>query len=463
MKRFLTVIGASVLLAAAAQAQDVRSLGMGGALVPGSNLAAFNPAFAAYPGDGRGGGLVLPLGLLNFFVNPQLNLLDFATNPKRYSDPSNPNSPEFNVLAAFDQATHLNTLILNPVPAPREINVNISSTGVSLTDENGVPLAYSFSSGASVNAASSASAVGATPLFRVPFSVGPVSIGLGLFVNVSGPSLAVDPTLQADLIANGGRLTPNKNYPQAVVGQAQAATGISFDVATAFPITVPGATVYAGGRGGGFYGLAYFEATASGAVKADSSGELTKSTPSYSVRLFRADPTNGGFGFGLNLDLGVAADIPGATLGEPTLQKLTVGLGVVGALDLYSWQGTEQVIDQSGTSSPVAATRSAAAFNPLVTLNVAGTFSLDGGFRVLALADAQFGRGVLALHLGAEGQWGPFIARAGLGFDNGLRVGLGAGFDLTTGFGLDLALTTHQAPFYNYTDFGVALAVRFGF
>jgi hypothetical protein len=463
MKRALIVFATALTLTSPALAQDVRGLGLGGALVPGPGLGAFNPAYGAYPPDGRGGGLVLPLGLLNFFVNPTLNILDFATNPSRYQNPSDPASPEFNALAAFDQATHLNTFILNPVPAPREINLNLSSAGVTLTDQNGAALNYNFSSGGAVRGG--ASTIGAAPLLRVPFGIGGLQFGLGVFVNFSGPSLAVDPQLQSDVVTGGGRLPANAKYPNAVVGGVQASAGISFDAAfsaaLSLPEAAPGVVVYAGGRGAGFYGLAYVEATVKGSVTADSSGDLDKAKADYSVTLFRADPTNGGFGFGLNADAGVAVDLPGALLNLPELEKLNIGLGIVGLVDYYTWNGQEQTTTSAGTSSPVAATRSGGGFDPLVTLNVAGTFSLANGLRVLAISDLQFGRGEFALHLGAEAQWGLFSLRSGLGFQNGLRFGLGGSLDLTPSIGLDVALTTHQAPFYNYTDFGVALAVRF--
>ena len=57
MKRALTTIGLLLALSGAALAQDVRSLGLGGALVPGPAVSPFNPAYLNYPSDGRGGGL----------------------------------------------------------------------------------------------------------------------------------------------------------------------------------------------------------------------------------------------------------------------------------------------------------------------------------------------------------------------------------------------------------------------
>lgn len=461
INRPLSVITAIAVCSSFAGAQDVRGLGLGGALVPGASLAAFNPAFAAYPGDGRGSGLVMPLGLLNFLINPQLNVIDLLTNSAKYNDPSNPNAPEFNVLAAFDQATHLSTLILNPVPAPRQINVGVSSSGVTLTDENGQPLETNFSIGLSNTRG--ASAVGVSPLFRIPFGIGPVQFGLGLFISAGGPSLAIDPKLQADLLAGNGKLPPNTTYSSAVAGAARASAGIAFDIAFATPIPLSGATLYAGGRGGGFYGLAFVDVSALGSLKTDSSGNITSATPDYAVTVFRADPTNGGAGFGVNADLGVAVDLPGTALGVPELERLNVGLGIVGVVDYYLWNGTEQTITSAGTSAPIASSRSGGGVDPVVTVNVAGTFSLAGGLRVLALTDAQFGRGRLAWHLGAETQFGSLTLRGGLGLDNGFKFGLGASFDLPGSFGLDVALTTHQAPFYNHTNFGIALALRFGF
>ena len=460
-RRPFGILAAIAICSSFAGAQDVRGLGLGGALVPGPSLGAFNPAFGAYPSAGRGGGLVLPLGLLNFFINPQLNVIGLLTNPAQYNDPSNPNSPEFNVLAAFDQATHLNTLILNPVPAPRQINVNVSASNVTLSDENGKPLETTFSSG--ISSARGASVVGVSPLFRIPFGIGPVQFGLGVFVSAADPSLAIDPKLQADLLAGSGKLPPNTTYSSAVSGAASASAGIALDVGFAVPVALPGATLYAGGRGNGFYGLAFVDVNALGSLKTDSSGNITSTTPDYSVTVFRADPTNGGFGFGLNADLGVAVDLPGATLGVPELERLNLGLGIVGVVNYYIWSGTEQTITSAGTSVPVASSRSGGGVDPLVTVNVAGTFSLAGGLRVLALTDAQFGRGVLALHLGAEAQFGPLTVRGGLGVDKGFRFGLGASFDVSSNFGFDLALTTHQAPFYNHTNYGIALALRLGF
>jgi hypothetical protein len=450
-------------LGTVASAQDVRTLGFGGALAPGA-VTPFNPAYNAYPFEpGRAPGLVLPLGVLNLLLNPQMNVLDFAFNTRAYTDPTNDKAPEFNVLAAFDQVTHLNTLILNPVRAPRQLNVNVSAqSGVTLTDENGTVLNPSFSSSTGGQFASAYSAAGAVPFARVPFSVGPVSIGIGAFFSTRGPSLNVDPQLVADVVLNGGRLPPNKRYSEAVTGSAGASGGIAVDVAFAMPVALPTATLYVGARATAFYGLAYAEVRATGELTSGSDGALTNAQPAYTITTFLVTPGNG-IGYGANTDVGIVADLPSATVGLPALERLTVGVGIVGVLDVYRWEGQERTTKSDGTGTTRTATREGGGFNPLVTLNAEARFSLDGGIRVLGLADVQFGRGAFSTHLGAEAGFGMLSVRGGLGFDNGLRFGLGASVDFAPNVGVDLALTTHQAPLYNHTNFGIALAVRLGF
>jgi hypothetical protein len=158
-------------------------------------------------------------------------------------------------------------------------------------------------------------------------------------------------------------------------------------------------------------------------------------------------------------------------LGVPELEKLTVGLGVIGVVEANTWRGTEikTVYDPDVGGNPVVttdnnATRGGVSFNPLFTANVAGQFSLAGGFRVLAMLDAQVGRGGFNTHLGVEAQWTLFVVRGGVGLENGrFRFGVGAGLEFTPGIGLDVALTAHPTSFVGGTSFGVALAVRFGF
>jgi hypothetical protein len=472
MKKALSVVGLALALSTTALAQDVRSLGLGGALVPGPTLSPFNPAYLSYPADGRGGGLSLPVGLLNFVLNPQMNVLDFFSNRAAYT--STPPTKEFNFLAAFDQITHLNSFILNTPTAPRELTITLNSTGLSFFDEtNQRPLNVDFSSFGGLFGSPSATS-GVSPFVSVPFSIGPVAIKLGVFGNVSPSSPQINQALIAD-VADGNL---SAAYPNAASISGQGALGISLDFGFSFPIDFDLTKVYFGARASGFFGLAYADGRAVLSVKPGSDNTLANAKIGYEYSYFLSSPFasalgsgySSGFGFGAAGDIGVVADLPGSSLGTPELEKLTVGLGVIGVVEANTWSGTEikTVYDpdtgNATTTTNPNATRGGITFNPLFTANVAGQFSLAGGFRVLAMLDGQIGRGGFSTHLGVEAQWTILVVRGGIGLENGrFRFGVGAGLEITPGIGLDLALTAHPTPIVGGTSFGVALAVRFGF
>jgi hypothetical protein len=472
MKKVLSTLGLALALSGAALAQDVRSLGLGGALVPGAALSPFNPAYQNYPADGRGGGLSLPIGLLNFLINPQMNVLDFLGNNSAYT--STPPTKAFNFLAAYDQITHLNSFILNTPTAPAELTITLSNTGVSFFDvTNNRPLSVDFSSFAGLFGTPSATS-GVSPFFSVPFSIGPVAIKIGAFANVATTLPQLNQALVTD-IADGNL---SNAHPNAVTASGQGAVGISLDFGFSFPVDFDSTKVYFGARASGFFGLAYAEGRASVNVRPGSNSDISNAKIGYQYTYFLSSPFAGalgsgyssGFGFGAAGDVGVVADLPGSQLGVPELEKFTVGLGIIGVVEANRWTGTEVTTTYDpdvGTTPPVIntnATRGGITFNPLFTANVAGQFSLGGGFRVLAMLDAQVGRGALNVHLGAEAQWLILVLRGGVGLENGrFRFGVGAGLEFTPGIGMDLALTAHPTPFVGGTSFGVALAVRFGF
>ncbi len=472
MKQVLSAIGLVFALAGAALAQDVRSLGLGGALVPGPGLSPYNPAYLSYPSDGRGGGFSLPVGLLNFVLNPQMNVLDFLSNRSPYL--SNPPQKVFNFLAAFDQATHLNTFILNTPTPPGELTINLSASGISLFDvTNNRPISLDFSSLGSLFGTPSATS-GVTPIFSVPFSIGPVSIKMGVFASIAPSSPRIDQALIAD-IADGNL---SADYAKAVAVDGQGAAGVSLDFAFSTPIAFDSTKVYIGARASGFFGAAYADGRALVNITRGSTPALTDAKIGYEYTYFISSPlasslgsdfTNG-LGYGIAGDAGVVIDLSGATLGVPELEKFSIGLGIIGLVEANTWTGTEFRTVYDGvtgvitTTPPTAATRGGIKFNPLFTANLAGTFSLAGGFRVLAMLDAQLGRGSLNLHLGVEAQWTLFVLRAGVGLEAGrFRFGIGAGLEFAPDIGLDLALTAHPTPFIGGTSWGIAAALRFGF
>ncbi len=473
MKRTLTTIGLLLALTGAALAQDVRSLGLGGAIVPGSGASQFNPAFLNYPPDGRGGGFSLPVGLLNFVLNSQMNVIDFLTNRSPYLT-GNPPQKVFNFLAAFDQVTHLNSFILNTPTPPGELSINLSATGIGLFDvTNNRPISVDFSSLGALFGTPSATS-GVTPLIGIPFSIGPVAIKIGVFANATPTSPRIDPALVAD-IADGNL---SASYPNAITISGQGAAGISLDLAFSTPINLGVGTVYVGARASGFFGAVYADGRASVNVTPGATSALTDAKIGYEYTYFVSSPLgsslgggiSNGLGYGVAGDFGVVVDLPGTTLGVPELEKFTIGLGIIGLVEANAWTGTEFRTVYDGvtgvltTSPATAATRGGVNFNPLFTANVAGTFSLVGGFRVLTMLDAQLGRGSLNLHLGVEAQWTLFVVRGGIGLENGrFRFGIGGGLEITPGFGLDLALTAHPTPFVGGTSWGIAAALRLGF
>lgn len=214
---------------------------------------------------------------------------------------------------------------------------------------------------------------------------------------------------------------------------------------------VGAARLFVGTRGEAFYGLAYLEGTGSVVVQTDAQGQFDPNQPRvYRGSVLYTIPGNGS-GFGARADFGVALESQGTT----------VGLGIRNALGFARWTGTE--LHWGGTSSsPVAmpSEHSSFGFVPAFFLNAATRMPLEVGLLIigggLGYEASLFGR------LGAEYSLGPARVRAGVGFDNGLRFGLGAGF-VGPGFTMDAALTTHRAPIVGHTVFGIGLSLGLGF
>jgi hypothetical protein len=450
LKRATLISSAILLVSGLAAAQDVRGLGMGGALLPGPGLAFYNPAYAAYPGA-PGSSFTLPLGLLSLFLRPQTS--PFTLLNGSAATLTDPNTG-FDALAFYDQVTHLNTFILNPPSSPRELTIDIGPNGVVIRDAQGNRINLSLP--AQPSTASVQTASGLPTIFKIPFSFGPVSIGLGLNLGVSGPEFTPDAALARAL--QGGGLTPSTVY--TMNAKARASAAIVLDGAFAVPIDIPAIDqlppfrLYAGARGSVFLGLAYTKADVNGSIQTDANSVPQTGTLASNGTIFLSGLAVGGSGFGVNLDVGVAADIQG----------VSVGVGILGATSFATWSGQEYVLTGTTLGSGTPKTETELGINPLFTLNAAYQFTPEGfPGSLLVSADVQFGRGAFAGHIGAEANFGFAMARAGIGLENGLRFGLGGSVIFAPGFGLDLALTTHTAPFTNHLDFGVAAALRFGF
>ncbi|RDI96533.1 TetR family transcriptional regulator [Meiothermus sp. QL-1] len=448
-----------VLLSSLSMAQGVRSLGMGGLVLPGPGAAYLNPAYAAYPAGTYGSdtGFQLPIGLLGILLRQDSNPIPILRNPQSLSDPNNP----FDFLSFYDQLSHLDSFLFNPASSTAftnpntgypEIQISIAAGRVQVTDYQGRPLNLDLGFGTPRGLASS-KALTPAPLLRLPLvQEGGLFVELGYYAGGFGLSLNPNSALRQALA--GDPLQPNTEYSVVLNGSAQTGLSLGFGYATRLPgVPLPqGGQVqlYVGGRGEGFYGLAYAESDLSVGVRTDAQGQIDPNQPPiYRGSLFYAHP-GGGSGFGLRADLGVVAEVQG----------VTVGLGVRNALGYARWSGTELRFSGNANFTSSPAERSSFGFVPAFFLNAATKLDLETGSLIVG-GDLGYDTALYG-HLGGEYSLGPGRFRAGLGFDNGLRLGLGAGL-VGPGFSVDAALTTHRAPIVGHTVYGLALSLGFNF
>jgi len=450
LKRFLSLWIAALLCCASAQ--DARSLAMGGVVLPDRSASVHNPAYAASLRGGPTNTFPVPIGLLNLLVNEKLKI----GNEVVRGDGTTVTT--FDILAAIDQASYLNTFIFNLPSSPTDINLLVDR------DANGEPVArLDFGGGSNI----SLDSVNYGNDYALPFSAaaGPMRIGLRPYTFVNGS--AVPDTDFAKLFTTG---TASGTVNLGVAAEA----GVTLDVfyATKLPdamlvgTDVEGANIYLGVRGAPFFGFAKADASGSATVEVNPDGE----TASYDVdgTAFVSAIGVSGFGYGVVADVGAAADIPvdGAIF--------SVGLGLRN-LGFGIWSGQEYTVSGSSEdddvvtfSDPVSATRSFVAPNFGLTLN--GAYSLDGANlpplinSVIIASDVGFGASGFGVHLGAESVFGfesvTLAARAGLGYDDGFKLGIGAGLGFGSG-SLDFALASHRAPFTTHQSFGIAASIGF--
>mgnify|MGYP001773660485 CR=1 FL=1 len=448
-----------VLLSGLAFAQGVRSLGMAGLVLPGPGAAHLNPGYAAYPAGvyGEESGFQLPLGLLGILLRPESNPIPILRNPQSLSDPNNP----FDFLSLYDQLTHLNSFLINPASSNAfinpstgypEIQIHVEAGSIRVTDYQGRPLNLELGFG-SPSGVGSSKALTPASLFRIPLlRENNLYLELGTYAGGFGLGLSPNAALRQALA--GGSLQPNTEYAVTLNGSGQSGVSLSFGYATRLPeLPVPElgrVRLYAGGRGEGFYGLAYVESNLSIGLQTDAQGQIDPNQPPiYRGNIFYTYPGNGS-GFGLRADLGVVAESQG----------VTVGLGIRSLLGFARWSGTELAWNGSSNPTSAQAERSSFGFVPAFFLNAATKVPLETGQLILG-GDLGYETHLYG-HIGGEYALGPGRFRAGLGFDDGLRVGLGAGV-VGPGFSLDAALTTHRAPIVGHTVFGIAMSLGLNF
>lgn len=425
----------AILLALAnASAQDARSLGMGGVRVPGPGAADVNPAFAAIPESG-GTSLSLPLGLLSALTR----------------DDWNPGAPGFDALATLDQASHVSQYLLNPPVSPDSVTFSVDSRGLAISFSGGSPMRLTdpttFAAG-----------------FDLPLGgrVGPVTFGVRPFSEVHarfvpGPDLKA--VFGPGTTSASGTLT------------ATAEAGVAVDLGAALPLPLPaaalaGGEVYAGIRVSGIAGLARASARFQGDAQAqqDSSGRYTDVTYSYAGTVSVGGLPAGNVGYGALGAAGVAMAMP-AGAGTVTAGLAVRHLGIM----IWELRQTRYQGDQNGSSSTDLGNVHSVELGQdvRVAANLAygvpeGHLGVPGMGLTLAIDGDLDLSGGFATHAGAEARFGPAAVRAGVGYQDGLRLGVGAGVR-AGGVGLDVALSTHRSPFTDHRAYGVSASLAFGF
>jgi len=440
-------------------AQSVRSLGMAGLVLPGPEAAHLNPAYAAYPAGQYGSeqGLRLPLGLLGLVLRPESNPLPGLSG---LANLTKENSP-FDLLTFYHQLTYPNEFLINPASSKAFLNPNtgypeiqivVEANGIQITDYRGNPIPLDLELGEAGVAATKA--LTPAPLLRVPFSLADnLFLDLGIFAGGFGLGLSPNDSLRQAL--RSGLLSPNSEYAAVLSTSTQSGISLGFGYAARLPdLPIPNLAplkLYLGSRGEAFYGLTYLEGNLSIGLQTDSQGRFDPNQPPIYRGTVSYSVPGSGNGFGVRADLGVVIETQSATL----------GLGIRNLLGFVRWSGTE-LRWNGNPGDPVSsqAERSSFGFVPAFFLNAATQVPLEAGTLLLG-GDLGY-QSRLYGRIGGEYSFGPARLRAGLGFDNGLRFGLGAGF-VGAGFSLDTALTTHRAPVMGNTVFGLAVSLGLNF
>jgi len=441
MKKIISLI--IVLACGCATAQNARVNAMGGVLLPDRSSAVVNPAYTATGTSGPIFELPLPVGALNLM-----------------QDSFNPSSNAFDILPIFDQLNSLDTYIFNLPSSPDVIDVSLTgdeqgAASIALGIEGGSDLLFGLAD------------LGYGVDFSLPIIIpaGPVSVGARPYAFVNG---VVSPDANMQQIFAGG--TNEGGLTANVVGEA----GVTLDVfyAAEVPVELFGESassfdgdIYFGVRGAPFIGLARIDGSGQGLARVDTSNGITnlEADLSYSGEGFLSSVATGQIGYGAVADFGIATAIP--------VDNATASFGFgVTNMGLAVWSGSEYQLSGDQTnlvnlSTPTETSR--VYFSPNFGVHVNGAYDMNVAplINILIAADAGYALGSFQTHLGSEALFGidenfSIAARAGVGFENGFNFALGTGVNMP-GVSLDLALTSHIAPFTSHRSFGVTTSLGF--
>lgn len=440
--RLAALLTVCALVAVPAFAQGVRSLGMGGVTAPGG-AAGPNPAYAALPAEETF--VPLPLGLLNALVSDRF---DFE-------------GERFDLLAVFDQATHLDTFLFNPALSPDEVIIRVGGA-------QGVPEVAVETIGGARLPITRGTALAYHQQLELPirFDVGLVGVGLRPYLSVGGRL-----TPDVDLARVFGEGTSRGGLEATVNGEAGVSVEVLYATAVPLPATDDFAgEVYLGVRAAPFIGLAHADAVGRATLAAvEGAGGEVGFEYGYEGKAFLSLVTEGGLGYGLRGDVGVATIYPTAQ------GVVTAGLALQD-FGVAFWRGSEYDITSDGEgqrqeTEPRAATRTyfgrelGVLATAAIDLDLAalGVTEIDS---LLVAADGAYRAGSFSAHVGTEAglglEFGDLLLRAGLGYDHGLVAGVGTGLRFP-GFGIDAALHSQRSPLTAHQAFGVSAGLSFGF
>ncbi len=387
-------------------------MGMGGVLFPNSQFIRWNPTYGIIPSAGYS--LPLPLGILSIVRG-----LSVAGLP--YGQGSLP----------FDHFLNVGLFKTSTVGSPIQ---DLSSLGA-LRDALGTGFLNNWQG-----------TLFLIPDIRIGIPVAEFSIGLGFYSRVNQIALRSNAALLRYF--ETGVVQANTLYELGLDATFDFGFGFDFlwhrQLETPVPVTIavrPQAEVT----------LLEYGIVQTSSAQSNAAGNFS-GTPQPPKAIGRAvSPFVGGFGLKLGLDLGVRAELNQVFTQS---DQLEIGLGISNLLQYRYESG--QINNLINSNTPIFYSNNRFIFQPTITLS--GSYRMADS---IILADMQFTLGGrFNTHLGAEYQLGIWALRGGIGLDNGLRFGIGAGVDLG-GFGFDLAITSQQVLFTNTRDFGVAFGLRF--
>ncbi len=431
------VIFSLLLFLGLVQAQDSRSIAMGGVLLPDRSATAINPAYSAEGIAGQAYALPLPFGALNALTQESFN----------------PSSSSLDVLPIFDQLSNLSSYIINLPASPTEHTLKISAN-----EAGQAVVSYDNTGGSDLLVGLSDIGYGVDYAIPINFAAGPIRVGLRPYVFLN---TVVSPDAELAKVfasgANHGGATAN------VKGEA----GVSLDVfyATKLPNELFGESnykgdIYVGVRAAPFIGLARVDGTGTGQIEAT---DINNISFDYQADGFVSSVATGQLGYGFVTDLGVATSLP-FNDGQADFGLSISNLGLsFWSGDSYSLTGGSNA--GAAFSNPVAETK--VYFSPNLGVRANGAYSteLAPDIDMMVAADAGYAVGGFETHLGTEtlfdlGNNMNVAARAGIGYENGLNFGIGSGF-MYSGFSFDLALTSHIAPFTSHRSYGLTTSIGF--